>query len=87
MLERARQAPTFLNHLIFFYVALLRRFAADDFRVRVDLFAEAGRNQRVAKLVRDVVRTKTKGLTDLIARSTDSKSTRRADFSPMKSPK
>jgi len=38
----------------------------------VDLFAEAGRNPRVARLVRDVVSAKTKGLADLIARSSDS---------------
>ena len=35
----------------------------------VDLFAEAGRNPRVADLVRDVARTAMEGVTDLIARS------------------
>jgi hypothetical protein len=35
----------------------------------VDLFAEAGRNPRVADLVRDVGKTSMEGVTDLIARS------------------
>ena len=35
----------------------------------VDLFAEASRNPRVAKIVRNVVKTKTDGVADLIARS------------------
>jgi len=35
----------------------------------VDLFAEASRNPRVAKVVRSVVKTKTDGVVDLIARS------------------
>ena len=35
----------------------------------VDLFAEASRNPRVAKIVRNVVKTKADGVADLIARS------------------
>ena len=73
VLERARQAPTLLESLEILFTShcceeaprLISSFV-------VDLFAEAGRNPRVARLVRDVVSTKTKGLADLIARSADS---------------
>jgi BetI-type transcriptional repressor, C-terminal len=41
----------------------------------VDLFAEASRNWRVAELVRDVCETTMDGVTDLIARAPESKST------------
>ncbi len=72
LLERARQAPTLLESLEILFTChcseetprLISSFV-------IDLFAEAGRNQRVAKLVRDVVSAKTKGLADLIARSAD----------------
>jgi AcrR family transcriptional regulator len=74
VLERARQAPTLLESLEILFTS----HCCDDSPQTisafvVDLFAEAGRNPQVAKLVRDVVRTKAKGLTDLIARSPESK--------------
>ena len=70
LLERARQAPTFLESLeILFTSHCCENSTQTISAFAVDLFAEAGRNPQVAKLVRDVVRTKTKGLTDLIARS------------------
>ena len=74
LLERARQAPTLLESLEILFTS---HCGADSPQVIsafvVDLFAEAGRNPQVARLVRDVVRTKSKGVTDLIARSPDSK--------------
>ena len=73
LLERARQAPTLLESLeILFTSHCCENSTQTISAFAVDLFAEAGRNPQVAKLVRDVVRTKTKGLTDLIARSPDS---------------
>jgi AcrR family transcriptional regulator len=76
LLERAGQAPTLLESLEILFTS----HCCDDSpqvisAFVVDLFAEAGRNRRVANLVRDVVRTKAKGLTDLIANSSDSKHT------------
>ncbi|MGH8093727.1 MAG: TetR/AcrR family transcriptional regulator [Chthoniobacterales bacterium] len=76
LLERAGQAPTLLES---FEILFTSHCCEDSPQVIsnfvVDLFAEAGRNPRVAKLVRDVVRTKAKGVTNLIARSPDSKRT------------
>jgi len=76
LLERAGQAPTLLESLEILFTS---HCGEDSPRVIsafvVDLFAEAGRNRRVASLVRDVVRTKAKGLTHLIAQSADSKRT------------
>ena len=74
LLERARQAPTLLES----FEILFTSYCTEDAprlisSFVVDLFAEAGRNPKVARLVRDVVRTKTRGVTDLIARSPDSK--------------
>ena len=74
ILERARQAPTLLESLEILFTS---HCCEDSPRVIsafvVDLFAEAGRNPQLAKLVRDVVRTKAKGVTDLIARSPESR--------------
>jgi AcrR family transcriptional regulator len=74
LLERARQAPTLLESLEILFTS---HCCEDSPQVIsafvVDLFAEAGRNPKVARLVRDVVRTKTKGVTDLIARSPDAR--------------
>ena len=39
----------------------------------VDLFAEASRNPRVAKVVRNVAKTKTDGVAELIARSPEAR--------------
>lgn len=74
LLERARQAPTLLESLEILFTSHCCEDSTQTISAFVvDLFAEAGRNPRVAKLVRDVIRTKAKGLTDLIARSPDSK--------------
>ncbi|HEV2094965.1 MAG TPA: TetR/AcrR family transcriptional regulator [Chthoniobacterales bacterium] len=70
LLERARQAPSLLEALEVLFTAhccdntpqVISAFV-------VDLFAEAGRNPRVADLVRDVTTTAMKGVTDLIAKS------------------
>jgi TetR/AcrR family transcriptional repressor of uid operon len=70
VLERARLAPTLVEafEIIFTWDCsenspqVLSAFV-------VDLFAEAGRNPRVADLVRDVARIAMEGVTDLIARS------------------
>ena len=70
LIERARQAPTLLDSLEIFFTAhccedgpqILSPFV-------VDLFAEAGRNPRVAELVRSVVDTLVTGVTDLMERA------------------
>lgn len=70
LLERARQAPSLLEALEVLFTAhccdntpqVISAFV-------VDLFAEAGRNPRVADLVRDVTTTAMKGVTDLIVKS------------------
>jgi AcrR family transcriptional regulator len=74
VLERARQAPTLLESLEILFTSHCSEEAPRmTSSFVVDLFAEAGRNSKVAKLVRDVVSAKTRGLADLIARSADSK--------------
>ncbi|MBA2585668.1 MAG: TetR/AcrR family transcriptional regulator [Chthoniobacterales bacterium] len=70
LLERARQAPTLLEAL----EVLFTEHCCDNTpqvisAFVVDLFAEAGRNPRVADLVRDVTTTAMKGVTELIAKS------------------
>jgi TetR/AcrR family transcriptional repressor of uid operon len=78
LLKRARQAPSLLEALEILFTSHCCEDSPQTISAFVvDLFAEAGRNPQVAKLVRDVVRTKAKGLTDLIARSPDSKSVAR----------
>ena len=74
VLERARQAPTLLEALEILFTCHCCEDSPQTISAFViDLFAEAGRNPQVAKLVRDVIRTKAKGLTDLIARAPESK--------------
>ena len=70
VLERARLAPTLLEafEIIFTWDCCENAPQVVSAFV-VDLFAEAGRNPRVADLVRDVARTAMEGVTDLIARS------------------
>jgi AcrR family transcriptional regulator len=72
VLERARQAPTLLEALEILFTA---HCSENERQVEaafvVDLFAEAGRNPRVAELVRDVSRTVMSGVTELIAESPD----------------
>src|SRR3981081_38235 len=70
VLERARLAPTLLEafEIIFTWDCCENAPQVVSAFV-VDLFAEAGRNPRVAELVRDVARTAMDGVPDLIARS------------------
>src|SRR5437764_3340925 len=70
VLERARQAPTLLESLEILFTA---HCSENSPKVQsafvVDLYAEASRNSHVANLVRDVLGTAMKGVTDLIAQS------------------
>ncbi|MDQ6860915.1 MAG: TetR family transcriptional regulator C-terminal domain-containing protein, partial [Verrucomicrobiota bacterium] len=70
LLERARTAPTLLDSL----EILLTSHCCENAPKRhaafvVDLFAEAGRNPRIADLVRDVLETGTAGVAEVIARA------------------
>ncbi len=70
LLERARCAPTLLDSL---EVLLTAHCCANAPKMHpafvVDLFAEAGRNPRIADLVRDVLETGLAGVTAIVARS------------------
>src|SRR6266404_7420056 len=74
ILERARQAPNLRESLETLFTA---HCGENEPQVTaafvVDLFAEASRNMRVAELVRDVCETSMNGVTDLIARSPEAK--------------
>jgi len=70
LLERAGEAPTLLEAMeILFTSHCCEQSPQIISAFVVDLFAEASRNPRVAKVVRSVVKTKTDGVVDLIARS------------------
>lgn len=70
LLEEARQAPTLLEAFEIIFTWDCSETAPQVVSAFVvDLFAEAGRNPRVADLLRDVGRTSMEGVTDLIARS------------------
>jgi TetR/AcrR family transcriptional repressor of uid operon len=74
LLERAGQAPTLLEAMEILFTSHCGEHSPQIISAFVvDLFAEASRNPEVARVVRDVVRTKSKGVVDLIARSPDSK--------------
>ncbi len=70
LLERAGEAPTLLEAMEILFTShccepspqIVAAFV-------VDLFAEASRNPKIAKVVRSVMKTKTDGVVDLIARS------------------
>jgi len=70
LLERARCAPTLLESL---EILLTAHCCEDQPQMHcafvVDLFAEAGRNPSIANLVRDVLETGMKGVTEVIARA------------------
>ena len=74
VMERARLAPTLLESLEILFTAhccesspkVLSAFV-------VDLYAEAGRSPHIATLVRDILETSIDGVTDVIARSPESK--------------
>src|SRR5437867_11793328 len=74
ILDRARQAPSLRESLETLFTA---HCGESEPQVTaafvVDLFAEASRNTRVADLVRDVCETSMNGVTDLIARSPEAK--------------
>ena len=74
VLERARQAPTLLESLEILFTAHCSEKSPKVLSAFVvDLYAEASRNPQVADLVRDVLQTAMAGVTDLIARSPESK--------------
>jgi TetR/AcrR family transcriptional repressor of uid operon len=74
LLERAGQAPTLLEAMeILFTSHCCEQSPQIISAFVVDLFAEASRNPKVAKVVRNVVKTKTDGVTDLIARSPEAR--------------
>lgn len=70
LLERARCAPTLLDSL---EILLTAHCCEDQPQMHcafvIDLFAEAGRNPSIANLVRDVLETGMKGVTEVIARA------------------
>jgi AcrR family transcriptional regulator len=70
LLERAGEAPTLLEAMEILFTSHCCEHSPQIISAFVvDLFAEASRNPRVAKVVRSVVKTKTDGVVDLIARS------------------
>ena len=76
ILERARQASGLLESLEVLFTAHCGETEPQVVSAFVvDLFAEASRNTRVAELVRDVCETSMSGVTDLIARSPEAKTT------------
>src|SRR6266540_5520465 len=75
VLERAQQAPTLLESLEILFTAHCCEDAPQVVSAFVvDLYAEASRNQRVADLVRDVLKTAMAGVTELIARTPEAES-------------
>jgi TetR/AcrR family transcriptional regulator, repressor for uid operon len=74
VMERARQAPNLLESLEILFTA---HCCEDSPQIQsafvVDLYAEASRNAQVADLVRDVLQTAMDAVTELIARSTESR--------------
>src|SRR6201984_3491877 len=75
LLQRARLAPSLIESLeVLFTAHCCEKGTQVTSAFVVDLFAEASRNPRVAELVRDVCESAMDGVTDLIARSPDSKS-------------
>ena len=72
LLERAGQAPTLLEAMEILFTSHCSDHAPQILSAFVlDLFAEASRNPRVAKVVRDVLRAKSDGVAALIARSAE----------------
>ncbi|MDQ3116659.1 MAG: TetR/AcrR family transcriptional regulator [Verrucomicrobiota bacterium] len=70
LLERAGEAPTLLEAMeILFTSHCNERSPQIVAAFVVDLFAEASRNPKIAKVLRNVVKTKTDGVVGLIKRS------------------
>ena len=80
ILERARQAPSLRESLETLFTAHCGETEPQvTAAFVVDLFAEASRNPHVAELVRDVCETSMNGVTELIARSPEA---RTSELSP-----
>lgn len=74
LLERAGQAPTLLEAMEILFTSHCCEHSPQILSAFVvDLFAEASRNPRVAKVVRGVIRAKADGVAALIARSSEVK--------------
>ncbi len=74
LLERAGQAPTLLEAMEILFTSNCCEHSPQIISAFVvDLFAEASRNPRVAKVVRGVIRAKAEGVAALIARSPEMK--------------
>lgn len=74
LLERAGAAPSLLEAMeILFTSHCCERSPQIISAFVVDLFAEASRNPQVAKVVRNVVKAKSDGVADLIARSPEAR--------------
>ena len=74
LLERAGEAPNLLAAMEILFTSHCDQESPQIIAAYVlDLFAEASRNPRVAKIVRDVTRTKAEGVAALIARSAELK--------------
>src|SRR6516164_6620244 len=70
VLQRAKQAPTWLESLEILFTAHCCEEATRVVSAFVvDLYAEASRNPRVADLVRDVLQTAMAGVTELISKA------------------
>lgn len=75
VMERARLAPTLLESLEILFTAHCSESSPKVLSAFVvDLYAEAGRSPHIAALVRDILETSLNGVTDVIARSPESKS-------------
>jgi TetR/AcrR family transcriptional regulator, repressor for uid operon len=76
VVERARQAPTLLESLEILFTAHCCESAPHiQSAFVVDLYAESSRNAQVKELVRDVLQTAMDGVTDVIARSPETRNT------------
>lgn len=70
LLERAGEAPTLLEAMEILFTSHCCEHSPQIISAFVvDLFAEASRNPRVARVVRSVAKSKTDGVANLIARS------------------
>ena len=74
LLERAKQAPSLLEAMEILFTSHCCEHSPQIISAFVvDLFAEASRNPKVARVVRNVVKAKTGGVADLIARSPEAR--------------
>ena len=74
LLERAGKAPTLLEAMEILFTSHCGEQSPQIISAFVvDLFAEASRNPRVAKIVRGVAKAKTDGVAELIARSPEAR--------------